>query len=238
MRILLLPFLVISVSLLHSNATEIKCSHSGYAGKTLDFYQYADPVTQNSHILFSLDFDSDGNSRVTAPVKNTTYAFCDFGIYRGMLYLEPGKTIRLELPPVREKSFADRKNPFFEPVSFWFLTAEDTDLNNQISKFTIQFNKLTDKYFNHLYFRRSKDALDSLTSILGEKFTSINDPAFEAHKNFTLKMVEVDMFRMKPESYSRYFSSVSPDLWAFQSFISLFDKNDKHQQQNRRTQCK
>ena len=28
------------------------------------------------------------------------------------------------MPPLREKSFADEKNPFFEPVAFWFNTEE------------------------------------------------------------------------------------------------------------------
>ncbi len=63
----------------------------------------------------------------------------------------------LQLPPFREKSFADQKNPYFEPVSFWFTTENKNQLNSQISDFTIKLNQLTNKYFNHLYFRQSKE---------------------------------------------------------------------------------
>ena len=59
--------------------------------------------------------------------------FCDFGIYQGRLFLEPGQNIKLKLPPLREKSFADKKNPYFSPVAFWFATDDKTQLNNQIS---------------------------------------------------------------------------------------------------------
>jgi hypothetical protein len=154
----------------------------------------------------------------------TQFIFCDFGIYRGLLFIEPGQKIVLQLPPVREKSFADQKNPYFEPVSFWFATEIRQQLNNQISVFTNRLNQLTDQYFDQLYFRQSKQIYDSLLFFIEKEFGGIKSDAFQFHKKLSLKMLEVDAFRLKPEDYSALFSGIKQQFWLYPSFTSFFDK--------------
>lgn len=202
----------------------IECNNAGYAGKKLEFYAYSDPISSETKPVFSLDFDKTGKASKSIELKADHFIFCDFGIYRGLLFIEPNQTIKLQLPPVREKSFADQKNPYFEPVSFWFATENKQQLNNQVSGFTNRLNQLTDKYFDQLYFRQSKQIYDSVLYFIEKDFGGIKSEAFQFHKKLSLKMVEVDAFRLKPEDYSAQFSGMKQQFWLHPSFTSLFDK--------------
>jgi len=203
----------------------IECHYPGYAGKKLNFFAYSDPISLETKPVFSLDFDKTGKASKSIELKADQFIFCDFGIYRGLLFIEPNQNIILQLPPVREKSFADQKNPYFEPVSFWFATNDKKQLNNQISTFTNRLNQLTDKYFDQLYFRLLKQYYDSVNYFIEMEFGKIQSETFQFHKKFALKMVEVDAFRLKTEDYSALFSGVKPQFWLHPSFTNLFDKS-------------
>ena len=132
------------------SATIIRGQNKEYSGKELRFYKYSDPVTREKINLFSLKADHEGRFKTEINISTTTCLYCDFGIYRGILILEPEKTTDLLLPPLREKSFTESKNPYFEPVEFWFLTSNRDQLNDQISEYDTELNKMTDKNFTNL----------------------------------------------------------------------------------------
>lgn len=211
---------------LHAAAAEvdIRCENAGYAGQKLDFYAYADPVTLKKELAFSLHFDQFGECSQTFDAGNTLFVFSDFGIYRGMLFVEPAQTIDLKLPPVREKSFADRKNPYFKPVSFWLATENDGQLNTHIANFNARLNQLTDKYFNQLYFRGSQTVYDSVLLLLDREFGGIASEDFQFHKTMKLKLVETDIFRLKTNDYASVFANLDSRFWLRPSFIELFAK--------------
>ncbi len=224
MRVLLSFFFSVFITLSGFSTVTIQCDNLKYAGQKLDFYSYSDPISSATKLVFSLEFDKTGKCTKTIETQTTDFVFCDFGIYRGRLFIEPNQTIKLQLPPLREKSFADQKNPYFEPVSFWFATENKQQLNNQISEFNSQLNQLADKYFDQLYFRQSKSIYDSLVYFIDKKFGTIKNETFVNHKTMSLKMVEADAFRFKPEDYSAFFSNVKQQFWLHPAFAELFDK--------------
>lgn len=229
MRVLFFLSLSVFLSLSGKAAVTIQCDNAKYAGQRLDFYSYSDPISSTTELVFSLEFDKTGKCTKTIETQTTDFVFCDFGIYRGMLFIEPNQTINLQLPPVREKSFADQKNPYFEPVSFWFATEDKKQLNNQVSDFTVQLNQLTDKYFDQLYFRNSKLIYDSVVYFIERKFGAIKNESFINHKTLSLKMVEADAFRLKPEDYSLLFTGIKQQFWLQPAFIDFFEKTFKGQ---------
>ena len=218
--IILLFFSAFSVS---ANSV-IEGNNREYAGKTIHFYCWSDAVTQKEEPLFSIRFDNEGRFRSEVQVSKTTFAFCDFGIYRGMFFIEPNQKVVLLFPPLREKSFADEKNPFFEPVSFWFNLSNDRGINQQISSFDTRFNQLTNQYFNQLYFRHSKAVFDTVTTILNTAFPASNNPGFEIHKKLKLKSLEADAFRLKAEDIAGIFTEVKAEYQTHPAFIHFFDK--------------
>ncbi|MGM0621660.1 MAG: hypothetical protein ACQETJ_11490, partial [Bacteroidota bacterium] len=209
-------------------ATIIKGQNEAYAGRELKFFRYSDAITREKIPAFSIKVDSDGKFSKEIEVSKTTFLYAEFGIYRGQLFLEAGKEITLRLPPLREKSFADQKNPFFKPVEFWFVTEQGNQLNDKISAFDQKLNQLTDQYFNRLYFRQSEQIFDTLKMEINRQFGSAKEPTFLMHKKLSLKSVETEAFRLGAREVSAVLSDVEPDFWTHPAFIDLFEKAYSH----------
>ncbi|QGY43255.1 redoxin domain-containing protein [Maribellus comscasis] len=207
-------------------STVLEGQNREYAGKRIAFYTYSDPIAKNELELFSIKFGSDGHFRTEIQLTKTTFVFCYFGIYRGEFFLEPDKTIQPVFPPYREKSFADQKNPFFEPVLFWFKQKDSQGLNQNILDFEARFGQLTnsEKYFNRLYFKQSREVYDSIVFILNNDFPKSNNSVFENHKKLKIKFLESEVFRQNPEDGSAILSTVPPDYWQHPAFISYFER--------------
>lgn len=221
---LLLIIILLSAISRATPATVIYLNNKEYSGKEFHFFKYSDVVTKNKIPAFSLKVDPEGHCEKKITVSNTTYVFCDFGIYRGMLFLKPGKTIELLMPPLREKSFADKKNPFFDPVEFWFATGSGNNLTDKISHFDAQLNRLTDKFFNQLYFRQSKEAFDSVASYLDQNFDFRSSETLFLHKKLKLKSIETDVLRLDASKNGELMSSVDRNFHLHPAFMELFDK--------------
>lgn len=216
-----LLFLVIS---LHVAATTVEGFNKEYAGTELRFFRYNNPVSLEKEHVFSLNIDGTGKFSSDVKVEETMFVFADFGIYRGMLFLEPGKTIRLLLPPKREKSFAEEKNPYFQPVQFWFATESKNHLNDKVSAFDGLLNQLTDKYFNQLYFQQSKPAYDSIQTAVKNQFNKESSPVLQHHISLKMKAVETDAFRLSPSRVSPAMQVPSSSYYTHPAFIELLEK--------------
>uniref|UniRef100_UPI00321757E7 hypothetical protein n=1 Tax=uncultured Draconibacterium sp. TaxID=1573823 RepID=UPI00321757E7 len=190
----------------------------------MNFYKLSDPISGEKELLFTLNFDETGTCETFVNNTQTVYSFCDFGVYRGMLFLEPGKSIDLRLPPFREKSFANEKNPYFTPASFWFLSETKNHLNDKINAFGQKLNSLTDKHFNELYFKQSKTVYDSVLVQLNTAFPETKPATFVTHKKLETALINADIFRLRPEDYSEIFDDIRPEYWTHQAFITAFEK--------------
>lgn len=220
-----LIILIISLSYhVYANATTVRCTNAEYANEQLTFYAIADPISNNNYEVFTLQFNGEGASETTISIDQPVFTFSEFGIYRGMLLLEPGESIDLKLPPLKRKSFADQKNPYFQPISFWIFTADGQMLNDKISRFEQKLNQLTDKDFNALYLQQSKTAFYKLKTAIDEAFPKTDSESFELHRRLRLKLIEADIFRLRPEDYSDIFQNISPEFWEHESFKTMLNK--------------
>ena len=210
---------------LSGHAQLIQGNNQEYAGKKLTFFRYTDPVTQEKEKVFTLMVDQNGNFSTQLNLSQPAFVTCDFGIYRGMLILEKENTINLLLPPFREKLFADQKNPFFNPVEFWFATDQANLLNDQIAAFDAHLNQLTDKHFNSLYFNQSRTTYDSIAVQLEREFGATRSNIFKWHKKLKLKAVEADAFRLTAKNVAEAIREVQPEYWTQPAFMQLLDKS-------------
>lgn len=178
------------------SSTEISGQNTEYAERIISFYRYADPVTQEKVPAFTINIDATGTFKTDVDIEDPVFVFADFGVYRGNLFLEPGQQIELLLPPLREKTYAEQKNPYFIPLEFWFATSQGTMLNDRISAFENQMNGLTEKYFNQLFYNQSRSAFDSVRAGIQNLFPDYQNPVYNIHKELRLKSVEADAFRL------------------------------------------
>jgi hypothetical protein len=204
--------------------TVIEGNHKDYAGENLQFYTYADPVSLQRIPLFSIDPAADGSFYSEIAVDQPVFAYCDFGIYRGMIIIEPQKSIRLKLPPKREKSFADQKNPYFKPVEFWFATESGNHTTDQIQKFDMALNRLTDQYFNQLYFNRSSGAMDSVLRALKMPSANEGTERLRMHRELKIKALEADALRLSTRQIAASLQKIPLKYSTFPAFIELFEK--------------
>ena len=205
------------------NALEIECENAEYANEKLDFYVYTDPVSRDTELLFSLQFNAVGKANTNVAVENTTFVFSEFGVYRGFLLLEAAGKIIINLPPAHKKSFADEKNPFFEPIQFWLKVENEHAIQSTILAFEIKFQQLTNTYFNQLYYQQSNAFFDTLLTRLNHELKMKND-YLEMHKNFQVKSLQMDVFRLKPEKIAGVFMGTEPFFWNHPAYMQLFEK--------------
>ena len=118
MKKLIFLFFLIAFFYRPSFATVVEANNPDYAGKKLIFSIYTDPVTGGTQSLFSLMFDNSGKAKAVFDISKTTYVFCDFGVYRGMMFAESEKSVELQLPPVRGKVVCRQKKPIFQASIF------------------------------------------------------------------------------------------------------------------------
>jgi hypothetical protein len=213
-------FLIVSLAI----ASKIEGTNKEYAGRKLQFFRYSDPISQEKVHVFTLEINNKGEFATEVKTDATIFVFCDFDIYRGMLFVEPGTNVNLLLPPLRKKSFAEEKNPYFAPVEFWFSTGEKNHLNDHISRFDARLNQLTDKYFNQLYFSQSRAIFDSIQATLNQEFGSVDPGVFQQHKKLKIKAVEADAFRLSPENISPAISETGQPYLNHPAFIQLLEK--------------
>jgi peroxiredoxin len=216
--------LLFSMVFLQGMATKIEGRHKDYAGMELVFFRYNNPVSLEKEHVFTLKVDATGAFSADVKAEETIFVFSDFGIYRGMLFLEPGKTVQLQLPPLRKKSFAEEKNPYFQPVGFWFATGKNDQLNDKVAAFDAMLNQLTDKYFNQLYFSQSKKAFDSIQYAADQKFGKEASPVLQHHIKLKLKAVEADAFRLSPAKVSPALQASTPAYHTHPAFTELLEK--------------
>lgn len=196
-----------------------------YTGRTLEFYLLSDPVSRTPLPLFSVEVGAGGKFSVDTEVTSPVCAFSEFGIFMGRVILEPGKDMTLHFPPLREKSFEESKNPYFEPVEIWLKTDGEngTGVTNLISRFDTRFYQLTDTYFNQLYYKQIKSYADTIGVKLEKEFGKNRDPLLREHIRIRLASLEADVIRSGREKVAGNLKDLPSDAWfrpAFTDFLN------------------
>ncbi len=196
-----------------------------YASRSISFYTYSDPITKKGVELFTIEIDHTGHFSKEVDLKKVVVCYADFDVYTTILVVEPSKNIKIKLPPLKGKTYAEKKNPFFKPVKLWMKVepGSDDEINTLCSSFENRFNFLTDKYFNQLYFRQSNAMLDSVANTLKGEFKEYLTPFFKNFALFKLKILEVEVLRKNQDNILHGFN---PGSFSFNNpaFIDLVDR--------------
>jgi len=182
-------FLLFIIESLASFSATIQGYEPAYAGKKLVFKTYTDPVTKNETELFTLTIDPAGAFAEEIQLEELTWCHSEFGIYKGMLILEPHSEVTLKLPPLREKTIPESKNPYFKPVLVWLqiASANNDETHLRISTLEARCMELSGSFFNQLYRQHSSAYLDSVTTKLTDEFGSYHRPPLPMYLQFKQK---------------------------------------------------
>lgn len=114
-----------------------------YAGVHIVLSTYADYLSRLKRDLVTIEVDQNGKFNTTLQLTEVTYALFDLSYYEGYLYLEPGSTYHIVLPPRKLRPDADRFNPFYQPTQIEIgLRGSTTPLNAAIRDFDLFFGRV------------------------------------------------------------------------------------------------
>jgi len=204
-----------------------------YAGNSIHLNTLHDFISEEKIKLGTLRVNPKGAFSLDLELAETTLCFADFDGYHGMIYLEPGKSYEILLPPKRTLTESQKRNPFVKPELIWFGTAnpDANELNYQIQKFEQAYLILENKYFDQIFTNQSKSLVDTVKKSLDKEFPITKSALFESHKLYRKANLEFALNQIKTIGFmENYFSETKPNhqLAAYASlfnqvFMNLFD---------------
>lgn len=194
------------------------------------------PFTEAYHTVDTLIISGEGSFETPVELPEPAWLKIDFGIFRSTLYAEPGKTYTLELPPAREKSEADIRNPYFRPVNVHMKVLREEirtgrqtidDLNARMFRFdTLIFSKN-----EQLVISRQRGVAvnaDSLISAIETRYEKDTSEYFSRYRKYRYGLTLLDSRdRMLDEVSEKYLAPGGPhpiDPAYMDLFDRMFDK--------------
>lgn len=186
-----------------------------YSGHEIKFYRYADIISEERELVTTLKIDATGNFRSTFELDQVSYTFASFDTYKGSIFLTPGETYELVLPPLKKISESQKRNPFFQydEIAFAIKNSQPADLNRQIQHFEMAYLKEESKYFNQIFQQHSKSAVDSLNAHLAKRFPKSQNEYFEQYKFYRTGFAEYALNQGQSSDFIKtYFVDHQPNL--------------------------
>lgn len=208
-------------------AIKIEGFEPDYAARSIEFVKWLDPISKTEKAVFTLQIDEQGKISHDFDISETLFCYADFDIYRCKLMLSPGQNIRIKMPPLREKSFEDSKNPYFTPIEMWImaqpLNEGEEELTSLMARYDQHLDKLKQQYFSQLFHQRQRKYIDTVKTQLEKKFPDSRFPMFNYHKKLQLKLLEADMTFSGREKLLANME-IPPEAWELPSFSDIINR--------------
>ncbi len=134
----------------------------GYEGVVLKLETPRDFISDTRQTLATTTIDAQGRFSLRFPLIETARVSMEVGPYLCYMYVSPGQSMRISLPPRRVKSKADELNPYFEPIELQLrdLDPDSTSVNARIGVFNIRFDSVINAVSRNLKAARESDELE------------------------------------------------------------------------------
>jgi peroxiredoxin len=208
------------------NPVTVRGQAPSYAGGEITFYRYTDYITRDTTHLGHSPFDSTGHFSCRLQVEQTEKVFTNLGSYQGYFFAEPGKDYELALPEKKEKSQAQKLNPFFEgiPVHLGIEREDRHKLNFKIYRFSAAYEDVVNKNLENI--RGLARRRDSVLRHLDTAVTA-NHPFFKSYKQYTLAGLMLPLGRA-PENIKKKYFAGKPLMYNnpayMETFSTLYDE--------------
>ena len=124
-----------------------------YKGVSITFLTFSDQITYTEKELCKTKVDDNGNFTCSFETNETIYIFTHLGAYEAFLFVEPGKTYDLILPEIKEKTLADKLNPYFKPILYHLglNNITENELNYRLAYFEEIYSLMGSKDLYSIY---------------------------------------------------------------------------------------
>ena len=211
---------------LSAQQVTIKGNAKSYAGDTLVWSCYQDQVTFTEQELAKCKVLEDGSFEFRITINETILSFIHLNVFKGILFIEPGKTYEIVLPRKVNKLPEDELNPFFEETEFYVrtLNTDETDLNPQIKYFDKAFDKYLSNYFQQFKGKLSKTIADSIVGAIEAELPNTNNQFFNDYKKYNYASLRLMAYeRNKEKLIEKYFYN-QPVLYQNPAYMDMFNQ--------------
>ena len=181
-------------------------SAQAWAGMRFPVLGRSDMITHLQDTLGVLEVKEDGTFRVTFPVPDTMEVDLYPGAYKLYLYVIPGKTYRLRLPPRKDKTISDMLNPYFRPEVYPWLPKTDSagELNYLILRFEELYNPRFYRHATLVALQSNDTTLQDFIQDVRDTFATVRDPFFADWMAARLAMLETMNLPVREQVLEKY----------------------------------
>jgi len=225
-KLILIFFIASLTSYVNAQQVVIKGNAKSYAGDTLIWSCYDEQVTFKEKVLNKCKVQQNGNFEFKFTISETLLSFIHLNVFKGILYLEPGKDYQIVLPQKVNKLPEDKLNPFFEETEFYvrILDADETELNQRIKKFNKLYDKYLAYYFQQFRGKLSKVIADSIVDAIEKDLPNKSIQFFNDYKKYNYASLRLMAYeRNKEKLIAKYFYN-KPVLYQNPAYMDMFNQ--------------
>ncbi len=203
MRILLLLFLtLISISVSLADNVRIYGTNTSYAGSKIEIKYHTDVFTYTEKTITEFKVQADGRFSVDIDLKEVTLVFLPLGVYKGYLYLEPGKEYEIKLPPKKDLSPVQKLNPFFEQEELLIgvANADSKDINILVRKLDDKIDPFISQNFHKIYRKKENSVGIAFSEELRLEYKNVSNSFFKDYLTYRLGFIE---YLSYPSSFAK-----------------------------------
>ncbi|MFH2143902.1 MAG: TlpA disulfide reductase family protein [Bacteroidota bacterium] len=234
MRIFLILFFVFIAIFCISQPVIIEGNSVSYAKDTLIFYTYDDYISYKEIEIGRTVVDDSGSFSLTIDIEKTILSHLYLGIYRGLLFLEPGQKYILKLPTKSPKGSLEKNNPYFKESDLYLgiFNAHKDELNFLIKKFDYYFDEYVKMNYSLIYQSSYKSDVDTALNELRQLFSFTDNKYFSDYMEYKFaglrfmayqrdaKVVTIKYFLNKPLllnniAYMEFFNQVYNNYFTY-----------------------
>lgn len=198
-----------------------------YKGSEIVFYRIADYISYTETEAGRALVQENGDFSLELEVSEVTYLFAPLGIYRAYFFMEPGKTIEIDLPERRDKTITEKINPFFEEVFVHLAVINEGDrgLNRCIMQFDPAYESLFASFVQGLVEIDTPEKLDSLIYGIESLFGDCSqNPFFRDYRNYRYGFLRHITLQQRARSLSDNLFLHQPALYDNPAYMELFNQ--------------
>ena len=211
---------------INAQQVKIKGNAKSYAGDSLFWSSYEDQVTFEEKELAKCKVLPNGDFNFVINTKETVLSFIHLNVFKGILFIEPGKTYEIVLPKKVNRLPEDELNPFFEKTEFYVraLNTDENELNKQIKHFDKTFDKYLSNYFQQFKGKLNKKIADSIIDATNKELPNTKNIFFNNYKKYNYASLRLMAYERNKEKLIKKYFYNKPVLYQNPAYMDMFNQ--------------
>ncbi len=204
----------------------IKGTDAAYSGQIIKVFKYSDYITKKQQLLAVDTADQKGNFKLSFQPGETLLVFIPLGIYETNLFVEPGKTYDVILPPFQPRTKADFLNPFFQPVQMYLgiKNSGKHELNYNIADFDEQYHNYIDSNYYTIFKKPRQSNIDSVILNIENIYRIDTCKFFKQYREYKYAWLKFGSYMRDSRYVVREYFNKKPFLYQNPAYMDLFDQ--------------